>query len=110
MTRNDKILLLGLSAVSLFSFVMIGSWWAFQDQSAPMPSVEARLGALENQARLEPGKVENFARLGAAYKAMGRLREAVSAYVSASELAPGNAEVQRALILLKAMAEVKGRH
>ena len=110
MSRNNMILILGLSAVSLSSFVMIGNWWAFPDQSAPMPGVEARLGALENQARLEPSKVENFARLGAAYKAMGRLREAVSAYVSASELAPGNAEVQRALISLKAIAEVKGRH
>lgn len=110
MTRNNMVLILGLGAVSLFSFVMIGSWWAFPDQSAPMPGVESRLGALENQARLEPGKAENFARLGAAYKAMGRLREAVSAYVSASELAPGNAEVQRALISLKAIAEVKGRH
>jgi cytochrome c-type biogenesis protein CcmH/NrfG len=110
MSRKDTIMLLGLCAASLFCFVTIGSWWASPDQPALGPSVDARLGALESKARLEPTKVENFARLGAAYKATGRLREAVSAYVSASELAPGNAEVRRALISLKAMAEVKGRH
>ena len=68
------------------------------------------LAMLETQARSKPPKAVHFMRLGEAYKASGRLGEAVSAYVSATELAPGHTDVQRALISLKAMAEAKGRH
>jgi cytochrome c-type biogenesis protein CcmH/NrfG len=112
MSRNDTIALLGLCTASLCGFVALGSWWSAGD--SPSQAWRARdntgLAMLENKARSEPGNIVNFTRLGEAYKASGLLREAVSAYVSAAELAPRNPEVQRALISLKAMAEAKGRH
>lgn len=112
MSANNTIRLLGLCAVSLCGFVALGTWWSAIDSpsTARQDRDESRLAMLESKARTEPAKAVNFTRLGEAYKASGRLGEAVSAYVSAAELAPRDPEIQRALISLKAMAETKGRH
>jgi hypothetical protein len=112
MPSKEIVVPLGLCLAALLGFIGIGGWWT---QVGPLVEkagtrAEIDLGALEIMARLEPTKVMNFKRLGEAYKASGRLREAVSAYVAASELAPGDPEVQRALINLRAMAEARGRH
>jgi len=120
MSGKARITLSALFLSALLVFVAIGDWLSAQDPGGE-PSraqnsktaatrVENALAALEENARTEPGQAVNFIRLGDAYKASGRLGEAVSAYVSAAELAPANTEVQRALISLKAMAEAKGRH
>lgn len=116
MTGKNRIALLGFIVAALVGFVAVGSWWSGAvlgpeaSSKATATRVEDSLAALEKKARNEPAKAVNFTRLGEAYKAAGRLTEAVSAYVSAAELAPGDTEVQRALISLKAMAEAKGRH
>lgn len=116
MTGKNRIALLGFIVAALVGFVAVGSWWSGAALSPEASSkatatrVEDNLAALEKKARNEPAKAVNFTRLGEAHKAAGRLTEAVSAYVSAAELAPGDTEVQRALISLKAMAEAKGRH
>jgi len=49
-------------------------------------------------------------RLGALYAETGHLKEAVSAYVSASLERPGDTEVRRALMELQARAQQKGKH
>lgn len=112
MSRNDTIALWGLCTASLCGFVVIGSWWSTSDSASQTwrAGAESGLVTLENKARSEPENVVNFTRLGEAYRASGLLGEAVSAYVSAAELAPGDPEIQRALISLKAMAQARGRH
>lgn len=112
MSRKDGIALFGLYMASLCGFVALGTWWSETESRSVTRQArdEGSLVMLERTARSEPEKAGNFTRLGEAYKASGRLGEAVSAYVSAAELAPGNPDVRRALISLKAMAEAKGRH
>jgi hypothetical protein len=112
MSRRDRAVLTGLGALALAGFVGLGGWVSAGDPDVgPRPvGSGATLAALEAMAQNEPEKVENFTRLGEAYKASGRLGDAVSAYVSAAQLAPRDPEVQRALVSLKAMAEAKGRH
>jgi cytochrome c-type biogenesis protein CcmH/NrfG len=116
MLRKTRIILSAMIVSALLIFVAIGDWLSSREQGHDSDSSLSGMGgvstlaALEDRARNEPAKAVNFIRLGDAYKASGRLGEAVSAYVSAAELAPGNTEVQRALISLKAMAEAKGRH
>ena len=120
MSRRLRITLSVLIVLALLGFVAIGDWLSSTGRDndrngdrgteAAATRGENNLAALENKARNEPGKALNFIRLGEAYKASGRLGEAVSAYVSAAELAPGDTEVQRALVSLRAMAEAKGRH
>ncbi|MDG2284388.1 MAG: hypothetical protein P8N43_02510 [Alphaproteobacteria bacterium] len=112
MPSKEIVVPLGLCLVALLGFIGIGGWWTEMRpiEEKAETRAESDLGTLEIMARLEPTKVMNFKRLGEAYKASGQLREAVSAYVTASELAPGDPEVQRALINLRAMAEARGRH
>lgn len=112
MSGKHTIALLGLCTASLTGFVAFGSWWSTGgfDAASWRPPTETNLAMLENKVRSEPASVANFTRLGEAYKMSGRLTEAVSAYVSAAELAPRDHDVQRALVSLKAMAEAKGRH
>ena len=116
MSRTARITLSAMIVSALLVFVAIGEWLSLRQQSqgeagnSQTTAGRTTLAALEDKAKNEPGKAMNFIRLGDAYKASGRLGEAVSAYVSAAELAPGNTEIQRALISLKALAEAKGRH
>lgn len=112
MPSKETVLPLGLCLIALLGFIGIGGWWTevHSIKEKTITRTENDIGALETRARLEPTKVMIFKQLGEAYKTSGRLREAVSAYVAASELAPGDTEVQRALIKLRAMAEARGRH
>lgn len=112
MPRKEAAVTLGLCSLGLLGFIGIGVWLtdSYPSQKERGSQVQINLGAYEIAARLEPTKAMNFKRLGKAYKMSGRLREAVSAYVAASELAPGDTEIQRALIKLRAMAEARGRH
>jgi cytochrome c-type biogenesis protein CcmH/NrfG len=111
-SRRNRAALCGLGALALCGFVILGDWLSAGNR-LPEPRLASdvkSLAELESKARDEPGNVINFTRLGAAYKASGRLVEAVSAYVSAAELSPRDPEIQRALVSLKALAEAKGRH
>jgi hypothetical protein len=112
MSRTAKIALLALCMAVMCGFVAFGTWWSKADSPATARHAwdGTDIAMLETQARNEPAKAMNFTRLGEAYKASGRLAEAVSAYVSAAELAPGDPDIQRALISLKAVAETTGRH
>ncbi|WP_193187938.1 tetratricopeptide repeat protein [Nisaea sediminum] len=74
--------------------------------SLPDAQIENLLVHLQNN----PRDVEAMKRLGALYAETGELKEAVSAYVSASIERPGDAETERALMDLQARAQQKGKH
>ncbi len=112
MPHKDTVVILGLCVASLCGFIGVGIWsTADSVATAPLSAQDdPALDALEKSAQSPSGTASTFKQLGAAYIASGRLREAVSAYISASALAPGDPEIQRALITLQAMAEARGQH
>jgi cytochrome c-type biogenesis protein CcmH/NrfG len=69
-----------------------------------------RVAVLEQEAQRSPDDVEVWLRLGRAYRDSGRMVEAVSAYVSASALAPRDTRIRQALADLERSAQQKGKH
>lgn len=117
MSRNDTLALLLASAAACSVFVGAGTWIAGLPQDVVPPSAESALispdAQIENllvQLQNDPRDAEAMKRLGALYAETGKLKEAVSAYVSASIENPGDAETKRALMELQARAQQKGKH
>lgn len=111
MQQKQALAILGLFAISLGGFLGTG-YVATSGSSGfePAGAPQSRIAELEDAARSDNVTATNFKRLAAAYAEADRLKESVSAYVSAARLAPGDSEIQRALIRLKARAEASGRH
>ena len=111
MQHKQAVAILGLCAISMGGFIGAG-YIATSAHTGlePAGAIPVRIADLEDAARSENVTAANFKSLAAAYAQADRLKEAVSAYVSAARLAPGDNEIQRALIRLKARAEASGRH
>lgn len=117
MSRNDTLALLLASAAACSVFAGAGTWIASSpSDSAPssaastLLSPDAEIENLIVHLQNSPGDADAMKRLGALYAQTGKLKEAVSAYVSASIERPGDAETKRALMELQARAQQKGKH
>ncbi|UUX48632.1 hypothetical protein NUH88_14580 [Nisaea acidiphila] len=117
MSRNDTLALLFASAAACSVFVGAGVWMAESPSKiVAVPAVESvvspetRIEDLLTYLRGSPRDGDALKRLGALYTETGQLKEAVSAYVSASIERPGDTEIKRALIELQARAQQKGKH
>ncbi|MBO6562065.1 MAG: hypothetical protein JJ959_16090 [Nisaea sp.] len=117
MSRNDTLALLLASAAACSVFVGAGTWIAGLPRDVARPTAgsgpslpDAQIENLLVHLQKDPRDVEALKRLGALYAETGQLKEAVSAYVSASIENPGDAETKRAVMELQARAQQKGKH
>lgn len=119
MPRHQAIVILFLCLFSTVGFAVAGVLatgvnGVSDDMDAalsttPTPSAD-RVAALEQEAWRSPDDVETWLRLGRAYRDSGRMVEAVSAYVSASAVAPRDKRIRQALADLERSAQQKGKH
>ncbi|WP_298834189.1 c-type cytochrome biogenesis protein CcmI [uncultured Piscinibacter sp.] len=69
--------------------------------------IEARVAALAERLKAEPGNAEGWVMLGRSYVVLGRFRDAASAWRRASELLPGNPTLLADLADVVAMSQGK---
>jgi cytochrome c-type biogenesis protein CcmH len=69
--------------------------------------IEARVAALAERLRAEPGDAQGWVMLGRSYVILGRYRDAATAWRRASELLPGNATLLADLADVVAMSQGK---
>lgn len=117
MSRFESLALLFVSAVMCSAFVGAGIWFVPDTRVSGAPvavqpgrAIEAQIDETIAYLQTSPKDGDAMKRLGRLYAEAGRLKEAVSAYVSASMELPGDSEIKRALIELQARAQQKGKH
>lgn len=69
--------------------------------------IQARVAALSERLKAEPGNAEGWVMLGRSYVVLGRYRDAATAWRRAADLAPGNATLLADLADVTAMAQGK---
>jgi cytochrome c-type biogenesis protein CcmH len=109
---------IAIAAFATLGSVAVGAWFS----AAPPPAqigrgpgggmpdrdeIIRRVQALETRLQRQPDDVEGLKMLGRSYVVLGRLKEAVSVYSQAAQLAPNDKEIRGALAELASRAGAK---
>lgn len=118
--RSAIVLALLLPLASVLTYLQLGDLRALSAVPAPAApaagdarhsvtpeQIEARVAALSEKLKAEPGNAEGWVMLGRSYVVLGRFRDAATAWRRANELLPGNPNLLADLADVAAMSQGK---